>query len=108
MGKDPDVKHVGVGENDVAVPTDRGPVFAVGVTVVRVGEDPLHTQRREGTLLVLGQRLGWVDTQCGRGGFFGHGFGDWYLVTQCLSGGGPGDDHRVRSVPDQIYRPSLV
>ena len=66
--QDPDVEHVGVGEDQVRALADRGPLGSRGVAVVDRRPDLLvQTEGVQRARLVLRERLGRVQVQRSRG-----------------------------------------
>ena len=68
VGQDPDVEHVGVGEDQVRALADRRPLGSRGVAVVDRRPDLLvQAEGVQRPRLVLGQRLGRVEVERSRG-----------------------------------------
>ena len=67
VGQDPDVQHVGVGEDEVRAPADGQALLALGVAVVDRGAHLLgQPEGVERARLVLGERLGRVEVERAR------------------------------------------
>ena len=95
VGKDPDVEHVGVGEDQVAALADRRALLARRVAVVDRGPDRLvQPERVERARLVLGERLGRVQVQRAGGAVGGQHLERRQLEAQRLARRGPGRDDR--------------
>ncbi len=63
VGQDPEMQHVGVGEDHVRAPADLGALLARRVAVVDRGPRALHAERLERARLVLRERLGRVEVE---------------------------------------------
>ena len=108
MGQDPDVEHVGVGDHEVGLAPDRGPLLAGRVAVVdRGAEVAVQPEPLERARLILRQRLGRVQEQRPRGRIVGECLERRDLKAQRLAGGGAGGDDR-RSVQCCLDRLGLV
>ena len=88
--EDAGVEHLGVGEDDVGRPPERGPLLHRRVAVVGHGPHPRHQPRPQRPELVVGQGFG-REQQEGRVLPAGeHRLGDRSLVAQRLPGPGAG------------------
>ena len=96
VGQDPDVEHVGVGEDEVRAPADRRALLARRVAVVDRRAHALASPSAcERPRLVLGQRLGRVQVQRPRAGGRGSSTSSVGQVeAQRLARGGAGGDDR--------------
>ena len=96
VGQDPDVEHVGVGDDEVASLADRGPLRPRSVAVVDRGTDGLRqAERVQRTGLVLSQRLGRVQVESAGGAIGAQDVERGQLEAQRLPGrGARGDDRR--------------
>ena len=108
VGQDPDVEHVGIGEDDVGAPANRAAGLARGVPVVDRGAHALgQAERGQRARLVLGQRLGRVQVQGAGPGIAEQDLECGQVEAQRLARGGPGgDDHRA--LPRRLQRLPLV
>ena len=87
MGQDPDVKHVGVGQDEVRALTDGGALATRRVAVVDRRPDQLvEAEAVERASLVLGQRLGWIDVERPGGAVAGEGLQRGELEAERLPG----------------------
>ena len=108
VGQDPDVEHVGVGDHQVGLAADRGPLLAGGVAVVDRGpDDAVQAEPLERARLVLGQRLGRVQEQRPRRRIAAQRLERRDLKAERLARGGAGGDDR-RSVQRCLDRLGLV
>jgi hypothetical protein len=105
--EDPEVEHVGVGEDDVAVAADGRPLLARGVAVVDREPYVLDAERVQGARLVLGERLGGVEVESARAGIAAQHLERRELEAQRLAGGRAGGDDR-RARPAGVERVGLV
>ena len=108
VGKDPDVEHVGVGQDQVAALADRGALLAGRVAVVDRRADRLvqaEAVQRAG--LILGQRLGRIQVQGARGAVRGQDLQRRQLEAQRFPGRGAGGDDR-RAVERGVQRVGLM
>ena len=63
VGKDPDVEHVGVGEDEVGAAADRRPIIAGGVAVVDRVAELKEAELRQLPRLILSESLGRVEIE---------------------------------------------
>ena len=107
VGEDPEVQHVGVGEDDVAVAADRGALLSGRVAVVDREPGVLDVERVERARLVLRERLGRVEVERAGASVAAQHVEGRELEAQRLAGGGAGGDDR-RAGPAGVDRLGLV
>ena len=108
VGQDPDVEHVGVGEDEVRALADGGALATRRVAVVDRRPDQLvEAEAVERASLVLGQRLGWIDVERPGGAVAGEGLQRGELEAERLPGRRPRGDDR-RAVERLVQRIGLV
>ena len=96
-GEDPEVEHVGVGEDDVGLPADLGPRLGRRVAVVdRRADPPSHPEGVDRAGLVLGEGLRRIEVEGPGLGVMGEGLEHREVKAEGLAGGRAGrDDHRA-------------
>ena len=107
VGEDPEVQHVRVGEDDVAVAADRGALLSRGVAVVDREPGVLDVERVERARLVLRERLGRVEVERAGAAVAAQHVEGGELEAQRLAGGGAGG-HDRRAGPAGVDRLGLV
>ena len=107
VGEDPQVQHVGVGEDDVRPPPDRRALLARRVAVVDRRLGALDAERVQRPRLVLRQRLGRVQVQRPRPRVAAQDVERRQVEAQRLAGGRAGGDDR-RARPAGVQRLGLV
>ena len=105
--EDPEVQHVGVGEDDVAVAADRRALLARRVAVVDREPGVLDVEAVERARLVLGERLRRVEVERAGAGVAAEDVEGGELEAERLAGGGAGGDDR-RAGPGGVDRLGLV
>ena len=111
VGEDPGVEHVGVRDDDVALPADRLPGVVGGVPVVGVGLDVgLHLADQAVDLvhLVLGEGLGREEVEGAGLRLFEDLLEDREVVAEGLAARRRGDEDDALPLPDQIHGLCLV
>ena len=107
--EDPEVEHVGVGEDDVGVAADRRALLARGVAVVDREPRVLDAERVERARLVLGERLRRVEVERAGAGVAAEHVERGELEAQRLARrGAGGDDRRARPTRRGSPRPGAT
>ena len=107
VGQDPQVQHVGVGDDDVRAAPDRQPLLARRVAVVDRRPRPLDAERVQRARLVLRERLRRVQVERARPRVAAQRVERRQVEAQRLAGGGAGGDDR-RARPGGVQRLGLV
>ena len=106
--EDAHVQHLGIGEHDVRVRADPGPLVGGGVTVVGGSDDLGEQPLTEGPQLIVGECLGREHEQRGVACAGGEWIDDRQLVAERLPRRGPGGDGDVPAGAQRLHRVGLV